>query len=400
MRFVHRMAGMLLAAVFVLSGFITGTLGWQSLGQKAKNETTGGSTVIDVELIKLERDIAGKETTTPIANAVFLLFQTDGTQLGGAYTTDADGKISLSLEPGEYYFAEQYPGANYTFDREQDGTDKTEYPFTVTGTEDEALVVTAYNQRLSGSLSIEKTVETADGGELAEEQKQQEFAFTITFSDGGTYTYRIDGGEPQELASGGTLALKHGEKAVFERLPVGVLYAVAETPVEGYMASSVGHRGNITKDGCRAVFTNTYAPEAEPVGSLTITKEVIDESGDGTVNLEQEFEFTVEFSDNGTYGYRIDGGREQELASGETLKLKAGQSAVFEGIPVGVKYIVTEALYYMEESFVAHTDRFSGTIVKEGVRLPFVNVYMPVPPGLPGSLTIEKEAATRRIPTG
>ena len=36
---IYRSVSMMLAAVFVLSGLITGTLGWQSLGQQAKNET-------------------------------------------------------------------------------------------------------------------------------------------------------------------------------------------------------------------------------------------------------------------------------------------------------------------------------------------------------------------------
>lgn len=391
MRAYHRLVSATFVLLFVVCCFLTGTMAWQNIGQSAKNEASGDRTMIDVELIKLERDIAGSETTTPIPDAVFLLFTSADEQVGGSYTTDADGKILLSLEPGEYYFTEQYPGANYTFDGEQDGTDKTEYPFTVTGTEEETVTVTAYNQRLSGSLEIEKTVENADGSPLTDEQKQKEFTLTVTFSDGGTYEYAVDDGVKQQLVSGGTLVLRHGQRAVFDKLPAGILYHVAETPEEGYVIHSTGHQGNITKDGCVAAFTNTYAPQEERTGSLAITKEIIDESADHSANLEQEFEFTVTFSDGGTYEYSVDNGVKQQLVSGGTLKLKAGQSAVFEGIPVGVTYTVTEAFTYMEESFAAHTDSFSGTIVEEGVTLPFVNVYMPVPPWLPGSLTITKE---------
>ena len=35
---IYRSVSMLLTALFLLSSLITGTLGWQSLGQQAKNE--------------------------------------------------------------------------------------------------------------------------------------------------------------------------------------------------------------------------------------------------------------------------------------------------------------------------------------------------------------------------
>ena len=63
MRFLHRTAGILLTAVFVLSTLITGTLGWQSLSQQAKNEAQSEiSAYTDVELIKLGKLPDGTET--------------------------------------------------------------------------------------------------------------------------------------------------------------------------------------------------------------------------------------------------------------------------------------------------------------------------------------------------
>ena len=35
----YRVVSLVLAAVFVLSGLVSGTLGWQSLSQQARNET-------------------------------------------------------------------------------------------------------------------------------------------------------------------------------------------------------------------------------------------------------------------------------------------------------------------------------------------------------------------------
>ncbi|MFQ9802189.1 MAG: hypothetical protein ACLR23_28425 [Clostridia bacterium] len=55
---------------------------------------------------------------------------------------------------------------------------------------------------------MQKVVENADNSPLTEEQKQQEFTFTVAFSDGGDYSYSIDDGEPQELSSDGMLTLK------------------------------------------------------------------------------------------------------------------------------------------------------------------------------------------------
>ena len=90
----------------------------------------------------------------------------------------------------------------FSFDKGADGTAISRYPLTVTGEETEPVTVTAYNVRLQGALSVQKLVQNADGSPLSEAQKQQAFVFDVTVSDGGTYTYSIDNGEPQLLTSG------------------------------------------------------------------------------------------------------------------------------------------------------------------------------------------------------
>ena len=265
---IYRSVSMLLTAVFLLSSLITGTLGWQSLGQTAKNETQSEiPAYADVELLKQEKQPDGTETEIPVPGAAFYLFTEDGMQLGGRYVTDSDGTISVSLEPGEYYFEEFSPAPGFAFDTDaRRPTAITRYPFVVTGNETEEVVVTAYNIRLQGALSVQKLVENADGSPLTDEQKAQEFVFTVAFSDGGAYSYSIDGGEPQEITSGGALTLKHGQSAVFEQIPVGVTYTVAEQPMPGYAMSGTGHTGTITEAGSAARFTNTYTPSQ--TGSL------------------------------------------------------------------------------------------------------------------------------------
>ena len=88
---IYRSVSMMLAAVFVLSGLITGTLGWQSLGQQAKNETQSQLIAYaDVELTKLERDTEGNETITPVPGAAFSIFTSDGEPLGGKSRAEDD----------------------------------------------------------------------------------------------------------------------------------------------------------------------------------------------------------------------------------------------------------------------------------------------------------------------
>ena len=364
---IYRAVSVLLTAWFLLSSLLTGTLGWQSLSQNANNELREHEeSLTEVRLLKLEKRADGMEMEIPVPGAAFFLFTADGRQVGGRYVTDSDGKVSVSLKPGEYYFEESAPALGFTFDKDEQDQPITRYPFTVTGEATEAVVVTAYNVRLQGALSVQKLVENADNSPLTEAQQQREFVFTVTFSDGGTYTYTIDGSEPQEITSGGTLMLKHGQSAIFEQIPVGVLYTVIEQPVPGYTVAGTRHTGTITKEGCTALFTNTYAPSQ--TGNLTVTKEVL---GDGA-DLQKEFTFTA-----------VINGRS------EPFVLKPGESKTFSALPVGIEYTITEG-DYTAEGYIAAVKTYTGTITgEEELLLPFVNVYQAE--AEPGSLTVQKE---------
>lgn len=365
---INRLVSLFLAAVFVMSAMMTGTYSWQSGNQQARNEALGTAKTYAVELHKLEKLPDGTLTQVPVPNAAFYLYTADGKQIGGRYVSDSQGNIQVQLPQGDYYFEEADPGPNHTFDTEN-GQRKTRYPFTVKAGEDGVVtVVTAYNVPLEGPLTIRKIVENADDSPLTEEQKQEVFEFTVTFSDGGTYQYRIDGGPLQSVASGGTIYLKHGETAVFENIPVGVLYNVTETPKDGYITSSNGHRGNITEEGCVAAFVNIRQPGK--TGSLTVTKEVVGEVADPN----KTFTFTATV-----------GGEEI------TFTLKAGETFTIPDLPVGTEYTVTET-EYTEDGYIASVKTYTGTITgEEELLLPFVNVYAPEPPQEPGRLTVEKE---------
>ena len=119
---IYRSVSMLLTAVFVLSSLITGTLGWQSLGQSAKNEAQSEiPAYADVEFLKLEKQPDGTETEIPVPGAAFYLFTKDGVQIGDRYVTNGEGKIPARLEPGEYYFEESSPAPGFAFDTDEKG---------------------------------------------------------------------------------------------------------------------------------------------------------------------------------------------------------------------------------------------------------------------------------------
>ncbi len=188
-----RLIAILITLILVIPLLITGTFAWQSISQQALNETGGREDItFDVELLKLEKSPSGDLTEIVVSGATFYLFTADGQQIGGRYETDNEGRISVSLPAGEYYFEETDPGISHTFD-EEEGQIKTRYPFTVTGSETAVVQVKAYNPVLTGSLTVEKTIVNFDGSEVTEEQEKEEFIFTVTFSDEGTYSYRIDG---------------------------------------------------------------------------------------------------------------------------------------------------------------------------------------------------------------
>ncbi len=384
-----RLIAILVTLILVIPLLITGTFAWQSISQQALNETGGREDItFDVELLKLEKSPSGDLTEIVVSGATFYLFTADGQQIGGRYETDNEGRISVSLPAGEYYFEETDPGISHTFD-EEEGQIKTRYPFTVTGSETAVVQVKAYNPVLTGSLTVEKTIVNFDGSEVTEEQEKEEFIFTVTFSDEGTYSYRIDGGELQSLESGGTLILKHGQKAVFENIPVGVTYSVIENTNGIYQVTSQGSSGTVTEEGAMASFINTLSPG--PSGSLIVTKEVRNADGSEVTEEQeqQEFTFKVTFSDDGTYTYQIDDGEEQSLESGGTVTLRHGQELVFTDIPSGIGYTVEE-MDDENDEYYPLTDEIQGNIMDTGSRADFVNVYMSEQEE-PGSLFITKE---------
>ncbi|MDR0519117.1 MAG: DUF5979 domain-containing protein [Clostridiales Family XIII bacterium] len=230
---LHKVVMLLLSCVFVISA-IGITFGW--VGPLLHN-TTYGSARLTVVLEKLERGMDGSATHIPVAGAEFYLYRVAASpsaadeQVGGRFVSNAVGQVyPPALSSGEYYFLETNPSPGYAYDRDSSGTLVRKYPFTV-GKSKDPLTITAYNKRTIGSLTIEKTVLNADGSALTDEQRREEFSFAVTFGDGGEYEYSVNGGALHLLSSGAALKLRHGDQAVFPKLPTGLRYTITEAAV-------------------------------------------------------------------------------------------------------------------------------------------------------------------------
>lgn len=349
----HRIISAFLTAVFVISAVITNTYTWCSF-QAVTNETA--ATIAQVQLQKLEKLPDGTKTNFPVSGAVFYLYTVDGEQIGGQLITDDAGTISLRLPAGEYYFEEVSPPPGYAFDSEND-EQITYYPFSISEKQSGATVVTAYNIRLTGSFAIQKIVQNADGSPLYEEQLSKAFTFTVTFSDSGTYIYRKDDGTVGEISSGGSLTLCHGETALFENIPTGVMYTVAEIAQPDYTVSSVGHQGTVGDTFLSAIFTNTCQtelPPAEPV-KLTVQKVLAGEYP--AEDLTREFEMTLNI--NGVI---------------TNFTLAAGETAEFELYP-GDQYEVLEKDYY-KEGYSTSVQNGLGTAGSSDIAVVVTNTFV------------------------
>lgn len=361
-----------LCLLFLVSSIMT-SFAWYDFTQTKTNVFRGAVEKADVVLSKYEKDANGVIQADPVSavmNAQFQLYriETDGSEtliLGGPWYTDIKGQIIFDgrdskhqkLEPGKYVFVETKPSFGYTYDKDENGNDITRYVFEVTQADilgGKAVNVTAYNRRDRGTLAVKKTV-------MGNAPEGDEFTYTVTFSDGGTYSYRIDGGEKISIASGGTFTLKHGQTAVFEDIPIGVQYRVVETAHPDYIISSNGHQGNISEAGSVAAFVNTYVtepPNKDEKVKLTVTKQLAGEYPNA--DKDKEFTFTL----------IVDG---KEL----TFTLKPGESKDFE-VNEGSQYEVIEDNYFTDEYIQSIINGF-GTVGKEDIEVVVTNTFVGEP---------------------
>lgn len=113
----------------------------------------------------------------------------------------------------------------------------------------------------TGSLTIEKTVDSAIAGDL-----EQTFAFIVTLmKDGkeleGEFSY--DGDRTGTMKSGDSILLRHSQKITIRSLPIGVRFTVKEQKAEGWKEQE-DQTGIIAKTGSQAAFVNQRRPNIPP----------------------------------------------------------------------------------------------------------------------------------------
>jgi len=322
----HSKGLIVLVTLFVtaFTGMI-GTFAWENFGQRAFNATYyEGDDYADIEV---EKRIVGEDATLP--NAGFVLYRDErasdaldanwqqvttdifGTAIGPTFTTGTGGRFSLRHLPvGAYRLVEYHiplgfglvAGNRYTY-------------FTITIDSDGELVVLmddelvdvipVYNERTNDDLAVDKIVTNVDGSELTYEQRNRLFRFNLELLDGTTailgpfaytvyqlyvdYNGHVTGVGTVPLRTGttsitGSFDLRHGERAVFYGLPVGVIYRVSEVIPDHFNVTASGTEGIIRDQSDadewlnHATIWNNYRPETTPDdGYLVIEKVLVGE---------------------------------------------------------------------------------------------------------------------------
>lgn len=202
----------------------------------------------------------------------------------------------------------------------------------------------------TGNLIITKKVTESDGTESTDNNV---FKFDIEFtSDNADTTAALVEkkayGDVTVENGKGSFYLSNGQQVKMTGLPAGISYKITEAENTDYEVSWTADSGVITKDAeATAICVNKKKPKEEVKRqSLTVKKEV-KEAKNGA---EGSFVFHAAFEGlgkNAEYKYKK-GEAETVFSSDETgaadvsFELKDKESIIFEGLPVGSKYQITE----------------------------------------------------------
>lgn len=187
---------------------------------------------------------------------------------------------------------------------------------------------------------------------------------TIEYTKPGTYTYMITEQSGDEAALTFSKATYRATVTVTDN---GAGKLLAKTKI-AQLTDDAGDAAERTVEA--AVFTNTAK-----TGSLTVKKTVV--GGDS----QREFGFTVALADgdgepvSGTFGK---GKNAVTFADGKTtFTLKDGGEKTVAGLPVGVRYTVTEdaAEGYTTTVNGADGSKAEGAVTEDGATVAFTNTY-------------------------
>ena len=230
----------------------------------------------------------------------------------GAY--DPDG---LDDETGEQLAGSEYLFTNKSATLYPVDSDRNEFQ-----PEDFSRPAVSYEVKTepTGTLYVTKYVLDSDAG-LGQDAQP-------------TFPIQVKVGDAEE-----SFELQAGETQTISGLAVGAEYTVLEADVPGYTANYFPENGTITGNGDTAVIVNV----PEDKCALFISKTVKNSSTDA------KFSFTVELTAEneavgGTLLYTDSDAAPAEFASGGTMELASGHSAVIYGLPAGTAYKVTETV--------------------------------------------------------
>ena len=178
---------------------------------------------------------------------------------------------------------------------------------------------------------------------------------------------------PWKTDRNGEFTLRANQRAKFEWVGSGVSYEVTEWPSAGYTQllpeGGAPAKGVVTDEGALAAFGNLWVPEDEGEKTkLVVTKSTAYPTGFERPES-PDFKFNVEV-DGEPYALEnyvlssegVEGSETASTAADGTLTLKAGQTATFSDVPVGVDWKVQEDTSTLAEAGW----RSSGQTVFEG----------------------------------
>jgi LPXTG-motif cell wall-anchored protein len=298
-------------------------------------------------------------------------------------STSTDGNTRtymLALHHGQDVLFDNVPAGFICTVEEQLSTEQLAAVWTGSGsiedqliTEGQQIAVTisntyTYEENPVGALTVSKHV-YGDG--LTEYEENEVFDIIVTFTpptdmnlDDMVVTPSTGAAAPDVDATGNiyTLHLKHNESVTFTDIPVGTTYTVEEPNVPtDWVAPGIDDISIVDDDNNsnvhiitanfrdEATVNNEYDPEEDPVGALTVSKNVY---GDGLTEYEENevFDIVVTFTPTqaGLGGMIINA--DHVTASPKysitgyayTLHLKHGEYVGFSNIPAETSYTVEE----------------------------------------------------------
>jgi len=239
-------------------------------------------------------------------------------------------------------------------------------------------------------LAISKTVRNADGSPLTGAQASRPFAFTVVFSDGGTYHYIIRNREtegpaepvaatpapaesgPAEQPSvgepGDGEALSPGEPAAPED---GAVPEPGETPDEPPAADD-GESPSVSTDNAPAAPTEETGALPDDEAAVPTEEAIVSPEADPVSNAEQTEAPPDVGNPENAEAAANEIPTEGDLASGGVVYLTSGQIVTFPMMAQGVTYTVTEET---PDGYVATGDGHSGTLTAFGALAAFVNTF-------------------------